>query len=148
MCICICRCSLNPATGFIWALIIPALVITSTNVAFLVMAGVVLWRHKKKQTGKMSAKDARNWLLTLVSLVVILGLNWIFGVVIYEAEELLALAYIFTLSVSFQGVWIFLLFVVLDRKVREGYAKLWRRVVLHSPLFSSSKEVSQTVIMI
>ena len=111
------------------------------------MASVVLWRHKKKQTGKMSAKDARKWLLTLVSLVVILGLNWILGVLINEAKELLPLAYIFTLSVSFQGVWIFLLFVVLDRKVREGYAKLWRSVVLHSPLFSSNKEVSQTVIL-
>ena len=57
-------------------------------------------------------------LKALVPLVVIMGLTWIFGVLIVEVEQLLPLAYIYTILVAFQGLLIFLLFVVLSSQVR------------------------------
>ena len=74
----------------------------------------------------------RNWLRSAVLLVVIMGLTWIFGVLIVEVEELVPLAYIYTIMVAFQGLFIFLIFVVFSKQVREAYAKCWRRKVNES----------------
>ena len=106
------------------------------NVAFLIMAAIVMWRHKKRLTGKMEAKKIKDWLKALLTLSVIMGLTWIFGVLIVEVEELIPLAYIYTILVAFQGVFIFILFVVLDKKVRDDYAKAWRSMVKQSALLS------------
>ena len=108
------------------------LVIILVNVGFLVMAAVTLWQHKKKQVGKLSTKDKRNWLKTVVSLVVVMGLTWILGVLIVEVEALLPLAYIYTILVAFQGLWIFLIFVSLPKQVREEYQKWLKAKVKES----------------
>ena len=141
-----CRCFLNPHTKFIWAFIVPVLIIILVNIGFFFMAAIVMWRHKKRQTGEMQRKDVASWLKALVSLVVIMGLTWIVGVLIVDVEELLPLAYIFTILVAFQGVWIFLLFVVFPQQVREDIAKLWRKQIKESDklsfLFTKSTEAS------
>jgi len=137
-----CSCFLNPGTKFIWSFIVPVIIILLTNIAFLIMAAILMWKHKKRQTGKMSAKDVRSWLLALVSLVVVMGVTWIIGVLIVEVEALVPLAYIYTIMVAFQGVWIFLLFVAFPKQVREECIKLWRRNVKQSSL---NREASQVV---
>ena len=101
------------------------------------MAAVVLWKHKKRQKGKMEAKHVRGWLKVVASLVVVMGVTWIVGVLIVEVEALLPLAYIYTIMVAFQGVWIFLFFVVFPKEVREDMAKLWKTKVVTSHLFSA-----------
>ena len=118
------RCFLNPETKFIWAFIAPVIVIILLNVGFFVMAAVVIWRHNKKKGN--SNKHVKSWLKGLASLIVVMGLTWIIGVLIVEVEELVPLAYIYTIMVAFQGVWIFLIFVVLQKNVRDVYIKLWR----------------------
>ena len=135
---------MNPETHFIWAFIAPVLVIMLANVAFLIMAAIVMWRHQKRQTSKINVKS---WLKALLTLTVIMGLTWIFGVLIVEVEELIPLAYIYTILVAFQGVFIFILFVVLDKNVREAYAKKLK----HSELFSSffkSDTISTAIIFV
>lgn len=87
------------------------------------MAAIVLW---KKQTGKMGVK---NWLITLIPLLVVMGLAWSFGVLIVTVKELVPLAYIYTILVAFQGVWIFLTFVVFNKQVRDKYVKLCKSEV-------------------
>ena len=121
------------------------LVIILVNICFLVMAAVTLWQHKKKQVGKLSAKDKRNWLKTLVSLVVVMGLTWIFGVLIVEVEALLPLAYIYTILVAFQGLWIFLIFVALPKQVRDEYRKLFKAKVKESDRLSKFFGQSNTL---
>ncbi len=81
-----------------------------------------------------------------------MGLTWIFGVLIVEVDELVPLAYIYTILVAFQGLFIFVLFVLLSKQVRETYAKWWRVKVNESDILSrvfgdkftlsSTKEVS------
>ena len=121
-------CFLNTETNFIWAFIAPVIVIILINVGFFIMAAIALWRHNKRQTGgEISKERFRSWLKTLASLVVVMGLTWIIGVLIVEVEELVPLAYIYTIMVAFQGLFIFLLFVAYPKEVRVVYAKLWKK---------------------
>jgi hypothetical protein len=55
-----------------------------------------------------------------------MGLTWIFGVLIVEEEALIPLTYIYTILVAFQGVFIFVIFVIFSKQSREAYEKWWR----------------------
>ena len=46
-----------------------------------------------------------------------------------EVEELFALAFIFTILVAFQGLFIFIIFVLLLKQVRETYQSWWKAKV-------------------
>ena len=109
------------------------------------MAAIVMWRHKKRLTGKMEAKKIKDWLKALLTLTVIMGLTWIFGVLIVEVEELIPLAYIYTILVAFQGVFIFILFVVLDKNVREACASKVKHSELLGSFFKSDTMSTPTI---
>ena len=53
-----------------------------------------------------------------------------------EVDELVPLAYIYTIMVAFQGLFIFLIFVVLSKQVREAYTKCWREKVNKSDILN------------
>ena len=53
-----------------------------------------------------------------------------------EVEELFALAFIFTISVAFQGLFIFIIFVLLQKPVRDSYAIWWKAKVVESDFLS------------
>ena len=65
-----------------------------------------------------------------------MGITWIIGFLVIEVEALFALAYIFTIFVAFQGVFIFVIFVLLSKQVRENYAKWWKAKVTESDFLS------------
>ena len=123
------------------------IIILLINIALLIMAAVQMWRHKKKQHGEMKAKDVKKWLKAVTSLVVVMGVTWIVGVLIVEVEELLPLAYIYTIMVAFQGLAIFLIFVVFSKKVRDTYAKWWRTKVNESDFLSKYFSIQITATM-
>ena len=130
-------CFLNRDTNFIWAFIAPVIVIILINVGFFIMAAIAMWKHHKKHThGEMSKERLRSWLRTLVFLVVVMGLTWIFGVLIVEVEELVPLAYIYTIMVAFQGLFIFLIFVVFPKEVRDAYIMLWKNNIKTFDIFT------------
>ena len=52
-------CFVNPGTSFIWVFIAPVVVIILADVGLFTMAAVVMWRHKKRQTGAMNKKDIK-----------------------------------------------------------------------------------------
>ena len=79
----------------------------------------------------------RHWLKASISLTVVMGITWIIGVLVIEVEELFALAFIFTIFVAFQGLFIFVIFVLLSKQVRENYAKWWKAKVAESDFLSS-----------
>ncbi len=72
--------------------------------------------------------------MAIIPLVVIMGLTWIFGVLVVEVEALLPLTYIYTIMVASQGLFIFLAFVFFSKQAREEYIKWWRAKVKESPL--------------
>ena len=74
-----------------------------------------------------------------------MGVTWFVGVLVVEVEALLPLAYIFTIMVAFQGLFIFLIFAVFTKQVREAYAKWWRAKVNKSDIFSKLLGEKSTV---
>ena len=84
-----------------------------------------------------------------------MGITWIIGVLVIEVEELFVLAYVFTIFVAFQGLFIFITFVLISesKRVRELYRKWWKGKVAESDFLSkhfgektlTSTLVSQTV---
>jgi protein-S-isoprenylcysteine O-methyltransferase Ste14 len=78
----------------------------------------------------------RHWIKASISLTVVMGIAWIIGFLVVEVEELFTLAYIFTIFVAFQGVFIFVIFVLLSKQVRENYAKWWKAKLAESDFLS------------
>ena len=67
-----------------------------------------------------------------------MGLTWILGFLVVERPELIFLAYIFTFCVAFQGLFIFVIFVLVSesKRLREMYAKWWKSTVAESEFLS------------
>ena len=114
-----CSCFLNTETHFIWAFIGPVILIFLTNIGFLIMAAVIMWRQQKKRNTKQKSSDVGGWLKAVITLMVVMGITWIIGLAVVEIEELLPLAYIFTIVAAFQGVSIFLVLVIFTKSVRD-----------------------------
>ena len=119
-----------------WALIVPFLLIFFANIGFFIMAARIMWHHQKKNTDKSKVDQYRSWLRAAISLVVIMSLTWIFGILIVKVEELVPLAYIYTIAVAFQGLFIFLVFIVFSKAVRDAYRKWWKEKISESELLS------------
>ena len=73
-----------------------------------------------------------------ISLSLVMGITWIVGVLVIEVEELFVLAYIFTIFVAFQGLFIFITFVLISesKRVKELYRKWWKGKVAESDFLS------------
>ena len=71
-----------------------------------------------------------------ISLTVVMGITWIIGFLVIEVDELFPLAFIFTIFVAFQGLFIFVIFVLLSKQVRENYVKWWKAKVAESDFLS------------
>ena len=67
-----------------------------------------------------------------------MGITWIIGILVIEVEELFVLAYIFTIFVAFQGLFIFITFVLISesKRVKELYRKWWKGKVAESDFLS------------
>ena len=118
-------CYLRADTYFVWAFIAPVIVIFLANIGFFIMATKIGWQQRMKKVHEKRLKEFLNWLLSAISLVVIMGLTWIVGLFIVDMDKLLPLAYIFTIMVAFQGFFIFLVLVVFSKAVRKAYIKFW-----------------------
>ena len=85
-----------------------------------------MWNQQTKQASKKKSEKVFGWLRAVSSLIVVMGLTWIIGLLVVEVEELAALAYIYTISVSFQGVFLFAVLVVIPKAVRDDVNKCLR----------------------
>ena len=110
-------------THFIWAFIGPVVLILLTNIGFVIMAAVIMWTQQKKRNIQMKSSDVGGWLKAVITLMVVMGITWIIGLAVVETEELLPLAYIFTIVAAFQGVSIYVVLVLLTKSVRDELIK-------------------------
>ena len=142
-----CSCFLNAETHFIWTFIGPVIPIFLTNIGFLVMASVIMWRQQKKRNNKQMSSDVCGWLKAVITLMVVMGITWIMGLAVVEIEELLSLAYIFTTVAAFQGVIIFLVLVMFTKSVRDEIINRIA-IMLHKKIKSNSSKVKSKRIII
>ena len=110
-------------THFIWAFIGPVILIFLTNIGFLIMAAVIMWKQQKNRNIQQKSSDVGGWLKAVITLMVVMGMTWIIGLAVVEIEELLPLAYIFTIVAAFQGVSIYVVLVLLTKSVRDELIK-------------------------
>lgn len=54
-----CRCFLNPGSHFIWAFIVPVLLVFFITFGFFVMAAAIMWRQQKRIVEKKLAKKIK-----------------------------------------------------------------------------------------
>ena len=85
------------------------------NIGFLVMAIIKLKKHRKN-----SKHPVRYWVKAIVSLTIVMGVAWLFGVLFFH-EKLLFVAYIMAIFIAGQGIILFLLLVPLSKQVCRHY---------------------------
>ncbi|XP_065911955.1 adhesion G protein-coupled receptor L3-like isoform X2 [Dysidea avara] len=138
-------CWLTYDDHFIWAFIAPVIVIILINVGVL----IIILRIMRKHQGDAMVKDqtrkerAWYWFRGSMSLIIIMGINWIFGVLLFH-EYLLPLIYLFAISTALQGVWIFLLFIVASKQIRDDYGRLFSSVQMRLSKLTTSSNMSTT----
>lgn len=119
-------CWLRLDTYFIWSFIGPATLIIMLNVIFLGIALYKMFHHTailKPDSGCLD--NIKSWVIGAIALLCLLGLTWAFGLM-YVNESTVAMAYLFTIFNSLQGMFIFIFHCVLQKKVRKEYGKCLR----------------------
>ncbi|XP_023604922.1 adhesion G protein-coupled receptor E2-like, partial [Myotis lucifugus] len=122
------RCWLHPEKGFIWGFLGPVCAIIFVNLAFFLMT---LWILKSKLSSLNSdvstLKNTRMLTFKAIAQLFILGCTWCLGI-LQVGPAAHAMAYLFTIINSLQGVFIFLVYCLLNQQVREQYRKCWKGV--------------------
>uniref|UniRef100_A0A8R1TJV8 G_PROTEIN_RECEP_F2_4 domain-containing protein n=1 Tax=Onchocerca volvulus TaxID=6282 RepID=A0A8R1TJV8_ONCVO len=109
-------CWLNVETSTIWAFAGPIAVVIISNIIFLGVAlRVVLSVPNRHRT---RTEQMLGWLKGSATLLCLLGITWIFGYLMIIQEARTVFAYIFTVLNCLQGVFIFIIHIILNDKVR------------------------------
>ncbi|XP_040202265.1 adhesion G protein-coupled receptor E5 isoform X2 [Rana temporaria] len=131
------HCWLCTKHNFIWSFMGPVCVIILINCGIFVMT---VWKLAKKMTainpeqGKL--KHIRSLTVTSVAQLCILGCCWAFGFLMF-GKTALVFAYAFTICNVLQGVQIFVLHCLMNKKVREKYVEaICALAHFRSPLYS------------
>ncbi|XP_012584394.1 PREDICTED: EGF-like module-containing mucin-like hormone receptor-like 2 [Condylura cristata] len=121
-------CWLHTEKGLIWGFLGPVCAIFSVNIVFFLMA---LWYLKNKLSSLNSdvstIHNTRMLTFKATTQVVILGCTWCLGI-LQVGPGAQIMAYLFTIINSLQGVFIFLVYCLLNQQVREQYGRWYKRV--------------------
>ncbi|VDM54905.1 unnamed protein product, partial [Angiostrongylus costaricensis] len=109
-------CWINTSTPTLWAFIGPVAVVIVINVIFLAVALKVVLSVKSRDRNR--SDRVVGWLKGSATLLCLLGVTWIFGfLTVVNATGGVVFAWIFTILNCSQGVFIFILHVVMNEKV-------------------------------
>ncbi|KHN75537.1 Latrophilin-3 [Toxocara canis] len=109
-------CWINVDTPTIWAFVGPITVVIIANIVFLAVALKVVMSVKSRDRTRV--ERMAGWLKGSGTLLCLLGVTWIFGYAMIVSKAEAVFAYIFTILNCIQGVFIFVLHVLLNEKVR------------------------------
>ncbi|XP_023373796.1 CD97 antigen isoform X5 [Otolemur garnettii] len=137
-------CWLDLSHGFLWSFLGPVTFIILCNAVIFV---TTIWKLTQKfseiNPDMKRLKKARVLTITAIAQLFVLGCTWVFGLFILEEANWLW-AYIFTILNCLQGLFLYVLHCLLNRKVREEYQK-WACLVTgnkYSEFTSSSSNTS------
>ncbi|XP_044057061.1 adhesion G protein-coupled receptor L4 [Siniperca chuatsi] len=121
-------CWLSTENHFIWSFIGPACLIILVN---LLAFGVIIYkvyRHTAVKKPEISHyENIRSCARGALALLFMLGATWTFGV-LHIFNETTLTAYLFTITNTFQGMFIFIFLCVLPRKIQDEYYRLFKNV--------------------
>uniref|UniRef100_A0A1I7V0X1 G_PROTEIN_RECEP_F2_4 domain-containing protein n=1 Tax=Caenorhabditis tropicalis TaxID=1561998 RepID=A0A1I7V0X1_9PELO len=130
-------CWIDTSTPTIWAFVAPIIIIISANIIFLLIALKVVLSVQSRDRTKWNR--IIGWLKGSATLLCLLGITWIFGfLTAVKGGTGTAFAWIFTLLNCTQGVFIFILHVVLNEKVRVSIVRWLRTGICCLPETSSA----------
>ncbi|XP_019631460.1 PREDICTED: adhesion G protein-coupled receptor L2-like isoform X3 [Branchiostoma belcheri] len=92
---------------------------TDINFGFLIIALRVVYSHKsgKKMKHFKTGTKFKSWIRGSLTLLCLLGVTWVFGV-LYLDKGTVVFAYVFTVTNSLQGLFIFIFHCLLNEKVQ------------------------------
>ncbi|CAJ0955599.1 unnamed protein product, partial [Mesorhabditis belari] len=119
-------CWLNTSSPTIWAFVAPVIVVITANIGFLLIALKVVL--SVNATDRSRSDRVRGWLKGSATLLCLLGITWLFGFLtaVKGSGSTMVFAWIFTVLNCTQGIFIFILHVVMNDKVR-GVVVRWLR---------------------
>ncbi|XP_063153813.1 adhesion G protein-coupled receptor E3-like isoform X2 [Candoia aspera] len=113
------HCWLNP--DFIWSFMGPVCAIIVVNLVFFCLILKNLHKKLASLNSEISTvKNTRSLIFKAIAHVFILGVTWCFGLFQHGLLQDV-MAYLFTITNSVQGIFIFLVHCLLNQKVRETY---------------------------
>ncbi|RDD40839.1 Adhesion G protein-coupled receptor L3 [Trichoplax sp. H2] len=115
-------CWLSATNWVILAFVIPFVIIFVTNIVFCGMAIYTMLNTQKvaQETGDL--QKTKIALRGLSILAPILGLTWSFGCILMISDNVV-IQYLFAITNSVQGLYIFLAYCAFSQKVKEAYGK-------------------------
>ncbi|CAH1244238.1 ADGRL2 [Branchiostoma lanceolatum] len=119
-------CWLQLDNYFIWSFVGPVCLILLLNVVFLTIAMYKMYVHITHKPDQTRTNTLKSWLKGSAVLLCLLGLTWAFGLLYINAESVV-MAYAFTITNAFQGVFIFIFHCLMQKKVQKEFKRFVRR---------------------
>ncbi|PAV91560.1 hypothetical protein WR25_10878 [Diploscapter pachys] len=121
-------CWIDTTTPTIWAFIAPILIVIIANIIFLLIALKVVLSVQSRDRSKFDR--IIGWLKGSATLLCLLGITWLFGfLTAAKGGTGTVFAWIFTILNCTQGIFIFVLHVVMNEKVRVALLRWLRKGV-------------------
>lgn len=118
-------CWLTTTNGVLYAFVAPVLLIILVNCFIIVVVLYVIYntRNVKSKSGHDKAKTG---LRSMCTLLPILGVTWLFGILSIN-DELVVFQYLFAITNSLQGLFIFIFHCFLSPQVRNALRNRMRK---------------------
>ncbi|KAM4856506.1 adhesion G protein-coupled receptor E5 isoform X3 [Urocitellus parryii] len=124
-------CWLSKKHGFFWSFVGPlALIILCNAVIFVITVWRLTQKFSEINPDLKKLRKARVLTVTAIAQLFVLGCTWVFGLFLFEPYSSV-LTYIFTILNCLQGLFLYVLLCLLNKKVREEYRK-WACMVAGS----------------
>ncbi|XP_026940788.1 adhesion G protein-coupled receptor E5 isoform X5 [Sagmatias obliquidens] len=120
-------CWLDHANGFLWSFLGPVTFIVLCNAVIFV---ITVWKLTQKfseiNPDIKKLKKARVLTITAIAQLFVLGCTWVFGLFLFDQRSWV-LCYTFSILNSLQGLFLFVLYCLLNKKVgcRAGCGRGW-----------------------
>uniref|UniRef100_A0A8C0W266 CD97 antigen n=1 Tax=Castor canadensis TaxID=51338 RepID=A0A8C0W266_CASCN len=129
--------------GFLWSFLGPlAAVILGNAVIFVVTVWKLTQKFSEINPDMKKLRRARVLTITAIAQLFVLGSTWVFGLFLFDPHSQV-LSYTFTILNCLQGLFLFVLLCLLNKKVREEYRK-WACMVAGDKYSEFSSSSSST----
>ncbi|KAG7491253.1 hypothetical protein MATL_G00001140 [Megalops atlanticus] len=120
------ECWLETDKGFRWSFLGPVCFVLAVNVIlFITIIGYLRFALAGRNKEISQLKDTRMMVVKILFQFIILGCPWIFGFFVNNSK---VLEYLFLLTTSQQGTFIFLVHCVFRKEVQEQYRQWWKNI--------------------
>ena len=116
-------CWISTDHFLIWIFVGPALFVLTVNTIILI---ATLSSSQKMFLNEVEFNKLRRVARLTLLLMPVFGLSWVFGVLAVN-KELLVFQYVFTALNSFQGLFLFVCYCLMNNEVRREYERVKRK---------------------